>query len=372
MYQRFAAQLRSAGIKCDIFLNNNKFRSQLNYADKNGFDIAILGRSEELDSDNIILKYLRENRQETINMHDLVPTIQSYLESKMTVEDSKAEETKSFDASTFESQVSDMASRITSIFVPKTTSTVNVNVMPEQVTLDDYASTVNAGDVTVFWYVGSRGLKSGSVELYKEPIQKILTKGGYVYLLDLAAWSAFFFKGGSVKKAHSFRDTPHLRMLHTNGFFRNLLGKMQDGRYVKTLETVFQNKSFYDVSKNYADFGLNLMNVFGDDNVGVVGKFLDPSMDTSKCYSAFQFVEMLYIVDTITGQVVKNKVNINFVLPNDEAKYYVTNGNTSMLTDMLEEYISIKDTQVNVNLMSFEYGEKLSDRPYNSGKNVKA
>jgi histidyl-tRNA synthetase len=368
MYQKMAAQIRAAGINCDIFLNGNKFRSQLNYADKNGFDIAILGRSKEIDAGNIILKYLREekSRQTTVKISDLVPTIKEYLTSQEATGTTGEEETKGVDASEFEDQVSYMSQRITSLFQPISPSAVNVMVHSDKIDLSTYHTTVKSGDVTVFWYVGSRGLKSGSVDLYKEPIKKIINAGGYVYLLDLTAWSAFFFKGGSVKKAHSFRNSPRLRMLHTNGFFRNLIGKMQTDRYTKILTLIFQDKTFYNVSEGFDDHDVTLADVFGEDS-SVIKSFIDPSMDTGKCYSAFQFVEMLYVMDTITSQVVRNSLNVNFVLPNDEAKYYTHNGDTAMLQDMLEQYLTIKDTKVELNLFSFKYGENTSDRPYNTG-----
>lgn len=145
---------------------------------------------------------------------------------------------------------------------------------------------------------------------------------------------------------------------------------MQNDRYTKILTAIFQDKTFYNVSEGFDDHDVTLSNVFGE-NSSVIKSFIDPSMDTGKCYRAFQSVEILYIMDATTSQVVRNSTNVNFVLPNDEAKYYTHNGDTAMLQNMLEQYLTIKDAKVELNLFSFKYGEKPIDRPYNTGTRVR-
>lgn len=79
-----AETIRTAGLKCDILTQNqlSSLKSQFKKADKSGAVIALVLGEDELDTNEITLKYLREDiPQERVAVADLIPYLQKKLEN---------------------------------------------------------------------------------------------------------------------------------------------------------------------------------------------------------------------------------------------------------------------------------------------------
>jgi hypothetical protein len=97
----------------------------------------------------------------------------------------------------------------------------------------------------------------------------------------------------------------------------------------------------------------------------------------SKCYSALQYLEGIYLVQTLIRKVLEQKsetkeINLVFALPNDEHLYY-WNEQGQFAKDVetiLEEELGaeLKNKRVNVMFYAFQFGKNSSNRPYNTGQ----
>ncbi len=369
-YQTLGKILREAGINCDIMYNDIRFKSQLNFADKKGFDIAIFANRSELESRVVNVKYLRirdetgKPKQETLSIDTFADTINEYLSSTMLTKTSAELSGESFDITEQEEEIMKIYTRLCTIFSPGSPAEVVIE-MNTMTNISELAP--KADEAYVLWYVGARGLRTGSVETYKTVLPAITDAGGYVFLLDLLAWSSFTTKGGAITKSYEkIKTNSHLNVLHTSDFFRCLLGYMSNERLIPVMKEIFADASFYEVSRDYPDIGLTLLDVFGEDNAELLSQFIDPTMDTSKCYSVFQFVEMLYIIERVSSHIVSSDLKINFVIPNDESKYY----EAGKLLRALSEFLSVMDVKISIVFAPFEYGTELIHRPYNDGETV--
>ncbi len=78
-YLALTAQLRTAGIKTEIYLEPKKLKNQLAHANKKGIKIALIAGETEFEHDEILVKDLRQQTQQSIPTGKLVPYIQSLL-----------------------------------------------------------------------------------------------------------------------------------------------------------------------------------------------------------------------------------------------------------------------------------------------------
>lgn len=369
-YQSLGKILREAGISCDIMYNDLRFKSQMNFADKKGFKVAIFANKDEMSRHEVTVKYLRvvdesgKSVQDTVNIDIVVETINEYLSTTVSATESVETESEAFDISEQEANIAKVYARICTIFTPSTPVDLSI-VENTMIKLSEFRPV--SDEAYVLWYVGARGLRTGAIDTYKDMIASIQSTGGYVFLLDLLAWSSFSTKGGTVTKYYKkIKTNTHLNVLHTSDFFMSVLGYMSNERLAPVMKEIFADATFYEVSKDYTDSGLTLQDVFGEKHAELLSGFIDPSTDTAKCYSVFQFVEMLYIIEKVSAYVVSSELKINFVLPNDELKYY----DVMKLMKSLSEFLTIMDVKIRIDFTPFEYGSKMSDRPYNDGETV--
>ena len=78
-YLRVARLLRAAGIGTEVFPDAKKLGKQLQYADRKGFQIALIAGSDEFAKGVWQIKVLQDGSTSTIAEADLVGTLRSLL-----------------------------------------------------------------------------------------------------------------------------------------------------------------------------------------------------------------------------------------------------------------------------------------------------
>lgn len=102
-------------------------------------------------------------------------------------------------------------------------------------------------------------------------------------------------------------------------------------------------------------------------------------VDCNKAYSAFQYLEAIYLITHIVDARLSlpnadKEINIAFVLPNDENKYYNPE-NAMMIQEDIRVISSLKfgqalnEKKLNVSFIPFGY-KHIDSRPYLDGKTI--
>lgn len=213
----------------------------------------------------------------------------------------------------------------------------------------------------VMWYVGGRA-KPEKTEAYYSDFMKSANE--YV-LLDISAWNAFFYPKNKLGKRYN-SDKHKLvhkdKIIHTAAFFDFLMKDvMVNGEFYTK---VFSEKSIFATSAKFKPSGIKVSSLFPEDVGKKLSEFMDIDKDAAHVYSAFQFLELIWIIRNILCKRLHSKQTINFVLPNDECKYY---------PDEMMKYVGMYlkktiycDVDVTIRFVPFKFGEKPSDRPYNN------
>ena len=77
-----AAELRSANVGAETYLEPKKMGAQLGYASKKGFRVAIIAGSQEFESNTVVVKDLSTGVQTSVTRTSLVQEVSRVLESK--------------------------------------------------------------------------------------------------------------------------------------------------------------------------------------------------------------------------------------------------------------------------------------------------
>lgn len=237
----------------------------------------------------------------------------------------------------------------------------------------------------VIWYIGTSGLKESCARFYqREIIDPILTNSSrsIFWLVDLTAWSALKDKNSSISNYSSISEK-------INGFcdFRIKCFKSSDffGRiecinnidFISYFQRALSRNSLWINSKDFKDNDIYVKDVFGS-NCNLMSVFNDRM--ASKSYSMLQYLEGCFIIEEIVMENVlirkKSDIQIVFLLPNDETKYYQCDSESFIKDIRFTLLNSLRDLfgklKISVDFFSFNYGESSICRPYNSrGKNLR-
>ncbi len=227
----------------------------------------------------------------------------------------------------------------------------------------------------IFWYIGYNGLKKESVNFYKNIfINPILKQNynSYFWLIDLTAWKAFKDSSTSITEISS-----HCEYLEN---FSNQIKCLKSADIFKIMQTItdkniinyfkkYLKKSF--IKKMSEKFSLKkiLVREIFFNNCPIMSDFYD--YDAAKAYSTFQYFEGCLLVKEIFLKTYKNtnskKLQIIFILPNDELNYYKDNDDSFQkdINFILQEYFEKYDT-LKIIFYSFSYGTEIYHRPYNA------
>lgn len=232
-----------------------------------------------------------------------------------------------------------------------------------------------------FWYEGSKCLpKLGAAfmkENFFEPFYR-LKPDAKLCLYSLRAWD---FKktiknmqpSTPIGEAINRINTAAIECFSSSSFFKYCAG-VQEGSLYKFINTELsineeqmpqeQKKWLFALSAEERDRKMTVTKLFNNQP-----SLLDciQNLDVAKAYSPMQYVEGYYLIqDSVKRALSKGqkKIQIAFVLPNDESKYYLDYPKDikAMLRMDFGKYLS--DVDINITFRFFVYGDSLKSRPY--------
>jgi histidyl-tRNA synthetase len=72
-----ASELRSAGISAEVYVNDDKLKKQLDYANKKGIPLVIIIGPDEKEKGEVVLKDMEQKIQATVPRQELVNKIKA-------------------------------------------------------------------------------------------------------------------------------------------------------------------------------------------------------------------------------------------------------------------------------------------------------
>ena len=257
--------------------------------------------------------------------------------------------------------------------------------MPEICNFLTFAGSRNV----VLWYIGCYGLKKSCVDFYRKTLILPLLSEGYLtkfWLVDLTAWYGLKDKRGSVLKDSQVcsdiekMDSNLVEVIRSSKTFEKIKN-FSHQPFVTILRASMKLGFITNNSSPFCESGLSIKDVFGETSP-LLQSFSD--VDTSKCYSALQYVEGCFIVQTILENLFYNQagsclrdINIQFVLPNEEYRYYFDLNSTFQkdvhhMVVCICRMLGIDSVSINIEFLAFPFGDNFLKRPYNGTKGDKS
>lgn len=237
----------------------------------------------------------------------------------------------------------------------------------------------------ILWYVGTHGLKKKAVDFYRKSVIAPLLnsyKDITFWLIDLTAWGALKNPKVTITKYSSHAETldksitATVKCIKSADIFKKMQSITQPS-IINYFHRALARPFIWQASANARNNSLILKDIFPD-GCPLLSPFYN--YQTSKSYSMLQYLEGCLIVHEIICKILDEKnnkdVEIIFMLPNDEIKYY-RDENFSFKSDL--EFLTkslqgelVDRLNITVKFFSFKYGESISKRPYNvPGKGFK-
>lgn len=243
----------------------------------------------------------------------------------------------------------------------------------------------------VFWYFGPGGLGMEAVNYYKKhffcPIgDEIGKRNGQwkakCWLYDLTGWNALKSKTKNIGASNPLADKidafaiPYIQTIKSSDFFDWLKNKQDLAFSTYINKSVLGRPAIYKCSAAKSDCHFTVGEVFNNCASMIENLY---GYDCQKSYSSFQYIEALYLIQRIVKERLQQNskmIEIGFVVPNDEEKYYLNdNQGDDFRTDL--EFVlknrfgdSLHDVELKVSFHSFIFGH-MDHRPYLSGKIMK-
>jgi hypothetical protein len=234
----------------------------------------------------------------------------------------------------------------------------------------------------VLWYIGTNGLKKSSVAFYRQLIAPIYTNNfnAIFWLYDLTAWGALKNPNLSIIKRSrhvqkiSDMDSNRIKCLTAADIF-NKMRLITDQQIINYLGNALSRKFIWQASLNACLSGIMIKTLFKN-NCPLLTKYYD--YDANRGYSMLQYLEGCLLIDEIVKIVLhpfnQKDLQIFFVLPNDEIKYYKDETNAfkkdiEFLINHLHNFES-NEIKVIINFFPFKYGNLAHERPYHGPERV--
>ncbi|MFZ0564752.1 MAG: hypothetical protein WAM28_00950 [Chlamydiales bacterium] len=230
------------------------------------------------------------------------------------------------------------------------------------------------GPVDIYcWYEGTQGLpKAGAIFMKESVFSPLYTlkKDIKLYLNSLKAWD---FKnkvaempssspiGDAINRINSYA----VECIYTSQFFKFCENFSKESKLCAFINNELPKKEWlFNLSADRQKSGYKVSMLF--DNQLVLYECIS-DLDVYHAYALMQYVEGYYLIQkSIKNGLLKGqkKIEIAFVLPNDEGKYYQD------LPMDIEEMLyldfgkDLSDVEINIAFHFFQYGESLASRPY--------
>lgn len=230
------------------------------------------------------------------------------------------------------------------------------------------------GPVDIYcWYEGTQGLPQAGAFFMKKSIFEplfALKKNAKLYLYSLKSWD---FKKNTKEMPASTPlgdtinriNTSAIECIYSSSFFRyctQISKKNPLYNYVK--EELPKKDWLTRLSKSQQEKGVKIAELF--DNQSSLFDYTNDS-DVSFAYSSMQYVEGYYLIQKSIREGLEKKqkkIDIAFVLPNDEGKYYQDFPKEVERMLKLDFGHVLDNIEINVTFQFFKYGEDVDLRPY--------
>jgi hypothetical protein len=249
---------------------------------------------------------------------------------------------------------------------------ISFETCPPELIVNHLASVEGPIDIYT-WYEGPQNLPKSGADFMKkkvfEPLYK-RKKDAKIYLYSLKAWN--FQKSvesmpltTGLGEAINRINNEAIECIYSSSFFRFCAQvSKESGLYRFINEELAKKEWLYNLSAKEKKRNTTVEAFFHNED-----SYFDciKDKDVSSAYSAMQYMEGYYLIrESVKKGLSKGQkmIEIAFVHPNDESKYYqdFPNDIQKMLT--LDFGMDLTNVKVNISLKFFAYGESLTSRPY--------
>ncbi len=232
--------------------------------------------------------------------------------------------------------------------------------------LSSVLSEVKPGDVCIYWYVGTHGLKQGAIDFYKDALTQNIKVGAMPVLVDLSAWSAFSGAANQTRALARYHESAislegeQLGALRCCDYFARLRNIKCEDPVFPLLAEITLRESLRLASDSFKASGMTIGTLFNRECPAIEAIY---ELDSAKSYSVLQYIEILFLIEMALEKRNGMVKTIKFILPNDESKYY----NDALIED-LTRFLKARNRQVDnltIEVNCFIFGNDISHRPYN-------
>jgi hypothetical protein len=230
------------------------------------------------------------------------------------------------------------------------------------------------GPIDIYcWYEGSQCLPQLGANFMKtfifEPLYK-LKQDAKLYLYSLKAWD---FKKNITKMPSSTPlgeainriNKTTIECIYSSSFFQYCTEiRKESGIYEFLNEKLPKKKWLFTLSENQRKKGTTIAELFSE-RTSLFDSIKD--LDVSEAYSPMQYVEGYYLIQESVRKGLLNgqkKIQIAFVLPNDESRYYLDYPEEIEKMLRLDFGKELSGVDIDISFRFFEYGDSLVARPY--------
>jgi len=256
----------------------------------------------------------------------------------------------------------------------KSSSTIRIELFPEMRPADDIARELSSTKFPVdvyFWFEGTRGLPKSSILCYK-PIFEILAENQQLKacLYSLRSWN--FLKERGVTKMQT--STPLgetinkinrsvVEYIYSSSFFQYCARVPKEGALYRFINERLSGKQWlFALSENKPKQNISIAELF--ENKTSIFDCID-KLDVAQGYSPMQYMEAFYLIrKSILDGLSKGQktINIVFMLPNDESKYYLDLDDIKTMLELQFGEV-LNGIEIDVRFQFFKYGA-IDERPY--------
>jgi hypothetical protein len=223
------------------------------------------------------------------------------------------------------------------------------------------------------WYEGPSFLPASGAKFMKDKIFEPLfavKKDAKLYLYSLQGWNfkkniAKISRSTPIGEAINRVNKSAIECIYCSSFFKFCTQVSKESALYKFINEELTKKEWlFKLSGDRKKIGKPVATFF-DNQSSLFNCIKD--LDCNNAYSPMQYIEGYYLIrESVEKGLSKGqkKIEIAFVLPNDEGKFYkdFPNDIARMLQlDFSERLIGI---QVNISFQFFKYGENVDSRPY--------
>lgn len=243
---------------------------------------------------------------------------------------------------------------------------------PPELIVNNLASIEGPVDIYC-WYEGSQSLPKSGADFMKKLIFKPLyelKRDAKLCLYSLRAWD---FKkditsmpsSTPLGEAINRINTTAIECIYSSSFFKYCTQVSERPALYKFISKELPNKdSLFSLSANQRKNGAIIATLFNS-QASLFNCIKD--LDLSSAYSLMQYIEGYYLIQRSVEEGLlkgQKKIEIAFVLPNDEGKYYLDFPKDIEKMLQLDFGEKLNGVDINISFQFFRYGESLTARPY--------